>query len=379
MGSSTIANGGNNFSLSVITGSSTFNAGTSTLNLGGGSATLDTNGLQWYNITFSTSAVTYTLNSSLTNLNGNFYMPSSTITITNGNLYWNPAGTLTFGTGAVGFTFNVPRTVTVQNLSINSAGGMVLNTNTINVTGNLTMLGAATAVGTTQINLIGTGTWSNVLGPTTWLRNPVTINTSGTITLGATIAIINTTTYSAGTIDAITNSNTLFVNSTTLVGFGSTSSSYLNNLTLSGGTTVIINASVAYFRGTVTYTANSNMTFTSSSTFGFSTNILSCTVAATHTFKALTEYIVRGQLILRGVGVTGTTVTLTSSVANPSNRSKLTLAYGATQTVSFINAQYIDSSAGQTIWNYRPHTNATQNINWGSLATPGTISSTFAY
>jgi hypothetical protein len=300
-------------------------------------------------------------------------------TFTNGNLYWDPRGTLIFGTGGVVFSFNVPRTVTVQNLSINSAGGMVLNTNTINVTGNLTMLGAATAVGTTQINLIGTGTWSNVLGPTTWLCNPVTINTSGTITLGATIAVINTTTYSAGTIDAITNSNTLFVNSTTLVGFGSTSSSYLNNLTLSGGTTVIINASVAYFRGTVTYTTNSNMTFTSSSTFGFSTNILSCTVAATHTFKALTEYIVRGQLILRGVGVTGTTVTLTSSVSNPSNRSKLTLAYGATQTVSFINAQYIDSSAGQTIWNYRPHISATQNINWGSLATPGTISSTFAY
>jgi hypothetical protein len=208
----------------------------------------------------------------------------------------------------------------------------------------------------------------------------VTINTAGTITLGTTVIIHNTTTYSAGTIDSVTNSSTLFVYDTTLVGFGSTSTSYLNNLTVLGttiGTGLTINSSQAYFLGTVTAFGNNNFTVGSSSTFGFSTNILSFPVTpTTHTFKALTDYIVRGNLILTG-RIGASTTTLRSSVLNVSNRFKLTLAYGATQTVNFITAQYIDSSEGQTILNYKGVNTGT--LNWGSVVTPGTISSTFAY
>ena len=362
--------------ISVTPGSASFNSGTSTLNISLGGTTLNTQGIHWFNIT--TAAHTHTLNSSLVSI-GTFRM-NAVSTFTNGNLYWDPRGTLIFGTGGVGFIFNVPRTVTVQNLSINSAGGMVLNTNTINVTGNLTMLGAATAVGTTQINLIGTGTWSNVLGPTTWLRNPVTINTSGTITLGATIAVINTTTYSAGTIDSVTNSNTLNVFDTTLVGFGSNSSSYLNNLTFHGGTTVnlTINTSAAYFLGTVTTQGNTSFTATSSSTFGFSTNILSFLVPpSTHTFKALTEYFVRGQLNIFGrPGIS--TITVRSSAPATATRTKITLLYGATQKVYYTTTAAVDSSGGQTVWDYKG-TIDSDTINWRLLPTPGTISSTFAY
>jgi hypothetical protein len=306
-------------------------------------------------------------------------------TFTNGNLYWDPQGTLSLGTGAVGFTFTIPRTVTVQNLTLNSASGgsiMLLNTNVINVTGNLTMTASATGAGTTQINLVGTGTWSNTgaSATTAWLSNPVTINTSGIITLGATIAINNTTTYSAGTIDSVTNSNTLNVFDTTLVGFGSNSSSYLNNLTFHGGTSVnlTINTSAAYFLGTVTTQGNTSFTATSSSTFGFSTNILSFLVPpSTHTFKALTEYFVRGQLNIFGrPGIS--TITVRSSAPAAATKTKITLLSGATQKVYYTTTAAVDSSGGQTVWDYKG-TIDTDTINWRLLPTPGTISSTFAY
>lgn len=376
--SCTISNSGAGLTISVTTGSASFNSGTSTLNISTGGTTLNTQGISWFNIT--TAAHTHTLNSSLVSI-GTFQMNGAS-TFTNGNLYWDPQGTLSLGTGAVGFTFSLPKTVTVQNLVLNSAGGgsaMLLNNNSINVTGNLTMTASSTGAGTTQINLIGTGTWSNTGGISlAWIRNPVTINTAGTITLGATVIVYNTTTYTAGIIDSVTNSSTLFVYETTLVGFGSTSTSYLNNLTVLGslsGTALTINSSQAYFLGTVTSSGNTSFTVGSSSTFGFSTNILSFQVNATHTFKALTEYIVRGQLILRGLAG-ASTVLLRSSVANTSNRFKLTLVYGATQRVSFVNAQYIDSSEGQTIWNYKPNS-LTSTINWGTLVTPVTIGQTW--
>lgn len=375
--SCTISNLGAGLTISVTTGSASFNSGTSTLNISTGGTTLNTQGISWFNIT--TAAHTHTLNSSLVSI-GTFQM-NAVSTFTNGNLYWDPQGTLSLGTGAVGFTFSIPRTVTVQNLILNSASAgsaMILNNNSINVTGNLTMTASATGSGTTQINLVGTGTWINTGGPTTWLRNPVTINTSGTITLGASVSINNTTTYSAGTIDSVTNSNTLNVLESTLVGFGSTSSSYLNNLTFHGGTALTINTSAAYFLGTVTTQTNTSFTVTSSSTFGFSTNILNFLVTpTTHTFKALTEYFVRGQLNIYGrPGVSTTTVR--SSSIGAATRTKITLLYGATQKVFYTTTSAVDSSGGQTVWDYKG-TIDSDTINWRSPVTPGTISSTFAY
>jgi hypothetical protein len=364
LGSSTIANSGNGITINVTTGGGTFNAGTSTLNISSGATTLDTQGILWANIT--TAGYTYTLNSTLTST-GTFQM-NAVSTFTNAVLYWDPQGTLSLGTGAVGFTFTLPKNLTVQNLILNSASGgsaMLLNTNTINVTGNLTMAGSATGNGSTQINLTGTGTWSNSgVSTIAWLRNPVTINTTGTITLGSIVVIYNTTTYTAGTIDSVTNSNTLYVYDTTLVGFGSTATSYLNNLTVVGtttGTPLTINNSQAYFLGTVTSSGTTSFVVGSSTTFGFSTHTLSFTANATHTFKALTEYIVRNQLTL--IGTAGaSTIIMRSSIASAANRFYLTLSPTASQSVRYINAQYIDSSLGQTIRNR--YGTLTSTVNW---------------
>jgi hypothetical protein len=263
----------------------------------------------------------------------------------------------------------------VQNLTINSTNSLTINSNAINVTGNLTNTVGSTGVGTTQINLVGTGSWSNTgASPTTaYLRNPVTINTSGTITLGAAVAIINTTTYSAGTINSVANSSTIYCTDQTLVGFGATSSSYLNNLSFVTSGTFTINTSAAYFLGTVTEAGTVNNT--SSSTFGFSANTLSITTIGTYDFKPATEYIVRGQLVLNGQPPPST-ITLRQTNGTGS-RFRLTLNYGATQRVRYVSAQNIDSSNGQTIWNYKPNFNTTNTINWGSLVTPTTVSSSW--
>jgi hypothetical protein len=250
---------------------------------------------------------------------------------------------------------------------------MILNSNSINVTSNLTMSGSNTGSGTTQINLTGTGTWSNTgaSATTAYLNNPVTINTLGTITLSATVAIANTLTYSAGTIDALTNSSIIHLNGATLVGFGANSSSYMNNLTTAGTATLTINTTQAYFLGTIT--GSTATSFSSSSTFGFSTNNLSLTGNVTFTLRSLTSYIVRGVLTLRGTSIGPTTIQ--PSTNNSSNRAVLTLNNGGSQTVSFVTANNIDSSGGQTIWNYKG-TN-TSTVNWSSLVTPNTISSTW--
>jgi len=373
LNSCTISNSGTVvMTISVTAGSASFNAGTSTLNISSGGTILNTQGIYWFNIT--TAGHTHTLNSSLVST-GTFQM-NAVSTFTNGNLYWDPQGTLILGTGAVGFTFTVPKNLTVQNLVLNSAtdgSAMILNSNSINVTSNLTMSGSNTGSGTTQINLTGIGTWSNTgaSATTAYLNNPVTINTSGTITLSATVAIANTLTYSAGTIDALTNSSIIYLNSATLVGFGANSSSYMNNLTTAGTATLTINTTQAYFLGTIT--GSTATSFSSSSTFGFSTNNLSLTGNVTFTLRSLTSYIVRGVLTLRGTSAVPTTIQ--PSTNNSSNRAVLTLNNGGSQTVSFVTANNIDSSGGQTIWNYKGVNTGT--LNWGSLVTPNTISSTW--
>lgn len=367
LGNTVTASGAIRFSISGTrtlkfdgSGGGSFNPGTSNLVIGG-VCTLDMQDQPLYDVTITT--FNHTL-SSLFKVIGTLQVNGAATFTNPSNLNLTQA-TLSIGTpvSGSGFTFVVPTTLTVLNLDINSLNSLLINSNAINVTGNLRNTVTATAAGSTQINLTGTGTWSTTGTTTAWLKNPVTINTSGTITLGANIALYNTTTYTAGTIDSISNSSTLRTFDTTLVGFGSTPASYLNNLTFySGGTGLKINSSAAYFLGTFTTNGNNNLNVSSSATFGFSTNILSLTVApTTHTFKALTEYTVRGQLILTGT-VGTTNLILTSSVATPSNRFKLTLDPSASQTVRYVNAQYIDSSGGQTIRNR--YGALTSTINW---------------
>lgn len=140
-------------------------AGTSTLKLIG-TCTLNTNGMNWYNVTFATTG-TYTLTSAL-----------------------SVDGTLTCNTGV---------TATLATSDITASGSVTLN-------------GTGIITGRT-ITMDGTGTWSNGTGN---IASNVTINTAGTITLSGTVYYgTGTLTYISGTI--VVNGSTLaIVNNCTL-------------------------------------------------------------------------------------------------------------------------------------------------------------------
>ncbi len=184
----------------------TVNTAGSTLIIGAlttsGTTTLDTNGISWNNLSFFSNGGTLTLASNTT-LTGNF------------------------AAGAHG----------------NNA--TTLNGSTLNVGGNLTIGIDGTGwllQGTTNIVLNGTGTWSDNGGASTaQLRNNLTINTLGTITVSGTVYYnTGTLTYTAGTV--ATAGSTLV--SSTATTFNTNGMSW-NNVTMSGA---------------VTYTLSSDMT-----------------------------------------------------------------------------------------------------------------------
>jgi len=176
-------------------------AGASGINLVG-TATLTSGGVTWSRtLTFTGTSITYTLSAN-----------------------WTNTGTVTFG----GTTTTI------------------INGNTLNIGGNLTSNTTAIVSGTTTIVFNGTGTWSN--SSTGAIRNNLTINTAGTLTISGNVYYnTGTLTYTAGTV--VTTGSTLNISvSTTLTTNGvswnniSTSTSLTitlgSNLTLTGTLTV---------------------------------------------------------------------------------------------------------------------------------------------
>jgi hypothetical protein len=136
-----------------------------------------------------------------------------------GNLVISANGTITGNSCnipnlRIGSTVGITATIgggalSVTNLQVagNNSATFTINSNSINVSGNFTLGtggNANTSIGTTTINLVGTGTWSqNVSGSI--FRSPITINTSGTIACGSSIISYGTSTltYIFGTVNAL--------------------------------------------------------------------------------------------------------------------------------------------------------------------------------
>jgi hypothetical protein len=160
----------------------------STLNITGGVTTLNTNGIDWNNVTITNSIQTLT-----SDLNcQNFTMAGAT------------------------------------NVTINNSGGNVY------ILGNLSHNSSQLLSGTASINLIGTGTWNHL--STGDIRNNLNINTSGTLTIGANIYYnTGTLTYIQGEVIA-TGSTLNIAVSTTLNTNGIT----WNNISFTGGTQTLL-------------------------------------------------------------------------------------------------------------------------------------------
>lgn len=255
-------------------------------------------------------------------------------------------------------THSVAASMDVINLQFGTAGNSpVINGNTINVAGNLTITNTGNGPsGTTSIVLNGTGTWNHT--STGYIGNNVTINTAGTITLGATLNVrTGSFIYLAG---AIINNNTSFT-------ISATCTLALNpivfvNVTLPTGVSTITLNSAFNWSGTMS-AQNNNITFDGTS--GFSGGTLSLTSVLTGirilTLKSGNTYVITGFV------VTGSSNAFRYSVVSstPGTQAILTLSPAGTQNVMYTNATDIDSSAGQTIWSFQQVVSNT--LNWGNL------------
>ena len=200
------------------TGTLTYITGTvvttgSTLNLSNaGTPTLATNGISWNNITISTG---------------------TTVTLTNA---LNVTGIFTYGSGGTPVTLN-GSTATFSGDIIASG---------INDNGSILS-------GTTNIIIDGTGTWSHSSTFIATITNNLTINTTGTLTLGARVGYnTGTLTYTSG--DVVTSGSTLTIAGSATLDLGLMPTA-LNNLTTSGASPTITLLSDLYVSGTLTLTS----------------------------------------------------------------------------------------------------------------------------
>ena len=216
--------------------------------------------------------------------------------------------------------------------------------------------------GTTTFYIKGTCTMSST---SAGLQNSVVFDAgANTITLGANSYSTGTITYTSGVINptgAFTISGTTTLNTTGMT-WGTlaiTSGTITINSLLSVTTfnittsnqTVTFAGSAGYTAGTLNMTGVFNVTMILSTgityTVSTSLNLLTTTIASPHVIKSGT----------------------------PGTKATFILSSGATQSSHYVTVTDIDSSAGQTIWVWKPTFSNT--LNWNSLVNPGTVVSIF--
>jgi len=328
--------------------------GTATINVASFCANL--------NLTGFAGTLAFTNNLSTTgtvNLGSGTYTVSGTAalrfqtatTITSNGSSWG--GNIIFasnGTFTLADNLTVLGNLTFENFS------PTINGNTLNIGGNLTYSSASNISGTTLFNFNGTGTWSHTtIGR---IQNNVTINTSGTLTLGTTIRYDTCTlTYTAGTVT--TTGSTLNVAAATTF---NTSGMSWNNITITSGTQTLNSL----------LSANGTMTLSNSIIFagaaGFSVGTLVSTASLTHQLVSTVTYTITTAFTCTAA-TDASRVLFRSTIA--SSKAILTLNSGATNNLRFVNATDINSSLGRTIYSYRGVFSNTDN--WSLLSTDPTI------
>ena len=231
----------------TTTGSTLVCALSTTLNTGNGTGGTY---ITWNNVTLGAATVqTYTLNSNLTSL--------GTLTLTGtaalqplftGTGRLNPTGSLTINSNGTYDTTDFLSTLNLSGtLTLNTLGAasMTLNGITFNVSGSLLLPNNGAILGTSSvINMVGTGSWNNSTSNMN-LSIPLTINTSGTITVVGVVYFTGTFTYTQGTV----------------VTTGSTLTFYAGTYNAASPNIIWTNVTVAKNRGTAAYTLNNDINF----------------------------------------------------------------------------------------------------------------------
>jgi len=259
---------------------------------------------------------------------------------------------------AGGQTVTIVHDVTISGLTTIQTNASIINGLFNWNTGGLTTGGGLS--GTTTIVLTG-GTWTC----TSAISSNVTI--AGDVTVSGTILYAAggtpTLTYSSGTITT-TDSTLSIATACTL----NTNGMNWNNISITAALTLTIN-SLLTATGTLTL-PNAAVTF--SGTAGFTVGTLTHTaINATRifTFEEAVTYTVTAAITAAHVQVQTIRYTYTSADAN--TRAIITLGYGATQNIAFVDPTRIDSSLGQCIFSYKA--TITDSYNWSKSIANGNL------
>lgn len=356
--SGTIVAGGSTITVgNSFTNSGTFTAGTGTLILTSatGTKTISNGGSSLYNLTLN-GASTFNLAAALTVTN-NLTISAGTLDVTTNNYALNIGGNLSIsGTGLLTsrsgtITMNGtgaktldPRTSTLYALVINKSGGgsVTLTTNNLTLNNNLTLTAGTFAVGSLNINLLGT-----------WTNTGATFSAgTGTVTFGGA-GNFNLTTNSQSFNNLIVNksnpANIITLNSNlTLTGALTVTSGtlFINGKIISSGNDASDNVSVGT-SGTLSVDAGSQMKF-----YPGTTNTITGTLSSIGTSlsnRAIVTNVTTGSYNLNVasggnftnqfssvlnavIGVTGTMTVSSNSDLRLSNGTVVTVNSGGTLT-----------------------------------------------
>jgi len=290
------------------------------------------------NFTYNTSTFTYT--AGIVNHTGTITTGGSSVFSTSGMSFQNgatPASGITTITLSQDIIFSNNFTVNIAS-TINGAGRRVIIGGSFN-----NISSAGSLLGTATILMNGTGTISGVATNAT--ATAIEINTAGTITFSGTIAWLRFLTFTAGTI-ALSNST----------------------ITSAASQTFTLNAP-GFLIGTFSTTSSPTFTGTNGCTINSYT---SQTATTTHTFQSGNTYTILNSLNLLGTAASA----LAFRSGTASSAAIINLQYGATLDVGHVTATDVNSSGGQTIWNYKG--TLTRTTNWQLLPTiPKTIGKTW--
>lgn len=238
--------------------------------------TIDTNGITWNNVSFQSTAATWTVSSQL-DIGGSFSQVSGSAQVFNGsdiyisgNANWDGttmSGTSDFvmiGTGTWSSNsavtevrntviFNAPSgTITISG-TVNFGGVFTHSAGTIVTTGSTVNFrtGATVTANTITFNNVGFGTGTHTLSGGTY-----TVNGSLSYLNNATITVNGSAINAAGSLSLLASSLAAGSSVITLNGTGTWSGGTVrNNLVINTSGTITISGSVGYNTGTLTYTA----------------------------------------------------------------------------------------------------------------------------
>ncbi|MBN8705465.1 MAG: hypothetical protein J0L62_06290 [Bacteroidetes bacterium] len=355
--SGTIVAGGSTITVAnSFTNSGTFTAGTSTLVLtsASGTKTISNGGSSFYNLTLS-GASTFNLSAALTVTN-NLSVSAGTLDVTTNNYALNIGGNLAIsGTGILTsrsgtITMNGtgaktldPRTSSLYALVINKTGGgsVTLTTNNLTLSNNLTLTAGTFAVGSLNINLLGT--WTNTSATFTPGSGTVTFGGAGNFNLTT-----NNQSFNNLVVNKSNPSNIITLNSNlSLTGALTVTSGtlFVNGKIISSGNDASDNVSVGA-SGTLSVDAGSQMKF-----YPGTTNTITGSLSAVGTGlsnRALVTYVSAGSYnlnIASGGSFTNGFSTIQSAVIGVSG----TMTVNSNTDLRFSNGSVVTINSGGTL------------------------------